>query len=64
MISTDELAERVAIWLRLQDGITEVEVVDTDNPPFDAPPEAFVGQAFIGFMNDGIPMSMSIGVTE
>jgi hypothetical protein len=63
MLSTDELANRMAIWLKQQDGITEVEVVNGP-PPFDAPPESFVGQAFIGFLNDGVPMSISVGVTE
>ena len=62
-MTTDELAERLAIWLRLQDSISQVEILN-DEPPFNAPPEAFVGQAFMGFVMDGVGMSLTVSVTE
>lgn len=63
-MTVDELAQRMAIWLDLQPAVTEVEVLDTDKPPFGADPTVFLGTAFIGFRLNSTPMSLEISVTE
>lgn len=63
-MTVDEMAERMAAWLRTQSGVSDVEIVSTDNPPFGADPTAFIGKAYLGFQMDGLPMSLELGVTE
>lgn len=58
--TTDELAGNLADWLRVQPGVTEVEVL----ADFGAEPVVFIGQAFLGFLLDGVGMSLSLAVTE
>lgn len=63
-MTTEELATKMVAWLKEQEGIADVALINTDFPPFGADPARFLGRAYLGFVMDGIPMSLEMSVTE
>ena len=64
----DDLTGDLAHWLSKQDGVTQVEIVTDENLGPDAigadHPEIFIGHAYVGFLLDGVAVSMELSYTQ
>lgn len=64
-MTIDELADRMLLWL-VEQGATEVENVEMDvwGRERGLPPGWATGEAVLGCFLDGVPVSISISVTQ